>query len=136
MYVLDTNAFSALMAGQPQVVDRLARESRANVAVPHPVLAEVASGIERLPASRRRELLAARFDLLRNELARVEWTDAVTDAFGRIKALLEKRGQRIEDVDAAIAAHAAASGATLVTANLRQMVRVPGLAVESWLGGG
>jgi tRNA(fMet)-specific endonuclease VapC len=49
------------------------------------------------------------------------------------QALLEKRGQRIEDVDAAIAAHAAASGATLVTANLRQMVRVPGLTVESWL---
>jgi tRNA(fMet)-specific endonuclease VapC len=68
--------------------------------------------------------------------ARVEWTDAVTDAFGRIKALLEKRGQRIEDVDAAIAAHAVASGATLVTANLRQMVRVPGLAVESWLTSG
>jgi tRNA(fMet)-specific endonuclease VapC len=136
MYVLDTNAFSALMAGQPQVVDRLARESRANVAVPHPVLAEVAYGIERLPASRRRELLAGRFDLLRNELARVEWTDAVTDAFGRIKALLEKRGQRIEDFDAAIAAHAVASGATLVTANLRQMVRVPGLAVERWLTSG
>ena len=79
-YVLDTNALAALMAGQSQVVDRLARESRANVAVPHPVLAEV--------------------------------------------------------VYAAIAAHAAASGATLVTANLRQMVRVPGLTVESWLTAG
>jgi len=104
------------------------------VVVPQPVLAEVAYGIARLPASRRRESLAGRFELLSGELARIEWTDAVSEAFGRIKAVLEKRGQRIEDVDVAIAAHAAASGATLVTANLRQMARVPGLKVESWLG--
>jgi len=60
------------------------------------------------------------------------WTNAVSDAFGRIKATLEKRGQRIEDFDAAIAAHAVAAGATLITANTGHMVRVPGLRVDDW----
>ena len=34
--------------------------------------------------------------------------------------------------DAAIAAHALASGATLVTTNLDHMARVPGLQIEDW----
>ncbi len=45
---------------------------------------------------------------------------------------MERKGKRIEDFDAAIAAHALASGAMLVTANIGQMTRVPGLAVEDW----
>jgi tRNA(fMet)-specific endonuclease VapC len=49
-----------------------------------------------------------------------------------IKAVLEKRGQRIEDFDAAIAAHAVANDATLVTAKPEQMTRIPGLPVEDW----
>jgi len=59
-------------------------------------------------------------------------TDAVSERFGAIKAALERKGTRIEDFDAAIAAHALAEGAVLVTANLDDMVRVPGLAVEDW----
>jgi len=38
----------------------------------------------------------------------------------------------VEDFDAAIAAHALASGAKLVTANLDHMARVPGLQIEDW----
>ena len=45
---------------------------------------------------------------------------------------LERRGTRIEDFDAAIAAHALALDATLVTADLDHMIRVPGLRVEDW----
>jgi tRNA(fMet)-specific endonuclease VapC len=101
--------------------------------VPQPAIAEIAYGIERLPPSRRRTALQERLDLLRSQLPRCPWTDEVSEAFGRIKAALEKRGQRIEDLDAAIAAHAAATGATLVTANTGQMARIPGLRIENWL---
>ena len=131
-YVLDTNVVSALMKGLPQAVTRLARTSPVDVSVPQPVLAEIAYGIERLPRSARRERLQNRFDLVKAELPRAEWSDDVSDAFGRIKATLEKKGQRIEDIDAAIAAHAVALGATLVTANMKHMIRVPGLRVEDW----
>jgi tRNA(fMet)-specific endonuclease VapC len=131
-YVLDTNAVSALMKGEPRVVERLRATSRGDTAVPQPVVAEIAYGIERLPPSKRRESLQERFDLVRTELARVSWTDTVSERFGFIKATLEKRGQRIEDFDAAIAAHALAEDAVLVTANMIHMLRVSGLKVEDW----
>lgn len=130
--VLDTNAVSALMKGDPGIVERLKQRSKGEVSVPQPVLAEIAYGIERLPKSKRKEALQERFDLVRSELARSIWSDEVSECFGRIKATLEKKGQRIEDFDAAIAAHALAIGATLITANLDHMTRIPGLAVEDW----
>jgi tRNA(fMet)-specific endonuclease VapC len=96
------------------------------------VIAEIAYGIERLPQSKRRKRLQDRFDLVCMELARAAWTDAVSERFGLVKAALERTGQRIEDFDAAIAAHALTEGAILVTANLADMTRVPGLKVEDW----
>jgi len=131
-YVLDTNAVSALMKGDAQFVARLRSVSRADIAVPQPVLAEISYGIERLPKSKRREALQQRFDLVRVELARAGWTDSVSEHFGTVKAALEKRGKRIEDFDAAIAAHALAADAVLVTTNIDDMARIPGAKIEDW----
>ena len=86
IYVLDTNAVSALMKGTTAVVERLTATEPANVAVPQPVIAEIAYGIKRLPHSKRRTALQARFDLVCAELPREEWTDTVSDTYGRIKA--------------------------------------------------
>ncbi len=132
IYVLDTNAVSALMKANPGVVERLAATMPADVAIPQPVLAELAFGLERLPRSKRRVALQTRFDLVCAEIPRADWTDAVSQMFGRIKAALERRGTQIEDFDAAIAAHALALDATLVTANLDHTARIPGLRIEDW----
>ena len=134
-YVLDTNAVSALMKGDPRFVARLRQVSKEDVAVPYPVLAEIAYGIARLPRSRRRELLRERFDLVRAELPRVPWSDDVSEAFGTLKAQLERRGERVEDFDVAVAAHAVTTDAVLVTANLGHMRRMPGLRIEDWASG-
>ena len=131
-YVLDTNVVSEVMKRTPAVVRRLAEIDRVEVAIPQPVIAEICFGIERLPPSKWRSELHARFDLICAEVRRAEWTDSVSAAYGRIKAMLEKRGQRIEDFDAAIAAHALGHDATLVTANVDHMKRIPGLRVEDW----
>ena len=131
-YVLDTNAVSALMKGDVRVVDRLRTSSKGEAAIPQPVIAEIAYGIERLPRSKRRSVLEDRFELVRGELGRSPWTDAVSERFGSIKTTLEREGRRIEDFDAAIAAHALVEEAVLVTANLRDMTKVPGLKVEDW----
>lgn len=56
----------------------------------------------------------------------------MSERFGLVKAALERRGQRIEDFDAAIAAHALAEDAVLVTANAAHMLRVSGLKIEDW----
>lgn len=130
-YLLDTNAFSALMKGNPAVVARLRAVAKQNVSIPQPVLAEVAYGLARLPRSKRREALAKRFALLRDELVHATWTDDVSETFGATKALLERRGTRLEDFDVAIAAHALSTGAVLVTADTDHL-SVPGLVVEDW----
>lgn len=120
------------MRGDAAVIARLERQRADDVGVPQPVWAEIAYGIERLPASRKRQRLQARFELLRGRLASVSWSLDVSLKFGSIKAILERRGARIEDFDAAIAAHAVALDATLVTANHRHLGRVEHLSWEDW----
>jgi tRNA(fMet)-specific endonuclease VapC len=66
---------------------------------------------------------------------RLAWSDEVSERFGSVKAALEGAGTRLEDFDLAIAAHALAIDATLVTSNVEHMKRVKGLAVEDWCAG-
>src|SRR5262249_35308548 len=134
-YILDTSVVSALMASDPGVVNKLARLSRVDVAVPQPVFAEIAYGIERLPRSKRKDALRARFELVRDELRHAEWSDDVSETFGAIKASLERAGRRIEDFDAAVAAHAVAVGAVLVTRNAKHMARIDELEIQDWSAG-
>jgi len=130
--VLDTTAVSALMKGEPAAVDRLAALGRRAALLPQAVVSEVAYGLARLSRSKRRSRLEARFALVLSELPRAEWTDDVSWRFGSLKAELERRGERLEDLDVAVAAHAVAYEAVLVTENPRHMERVPGLSLESW----
>jgi len=131
-YVLDTNAVSLLMKGDPAVIARLKQLARTDVCLPQPVIAEIEYGLQRLGRSKRRDSLASRFELLKRELSRASWSDEVSEAFGTIKAALERRGARIEDFDAAVAAHALAEECVLVTANMKHMARVAGLTIEDW----
>jgi tRNA(fMet)-specific endonuclease VapC len=131
-YVLDTNTLSFLMQGEERVVRRLTARRRSDVLLPQPVVAEIAYGLARLPQSARRDRLRRRFQAFLGELARADWTDAVSFAFGEVKARLEQDGVRLEDLDVAVAAHSLALDATLVTDNLRHMARVPGLRLENW----
>jgi tRNA(fMet)-specific endonuclease VapC len=131
-YILDTNVVSAVMANEPWVVERLSGLARADVAIPQPVFAEIAYGIEHLPRSRRKDALRAQLELVRAEFVRALWSDEVSAAFGMIKAGLDRAGRRIEDFDAAIAAHALAVGAVLVTRNTRHMSRIRNLQIEDW----
>ena len=131
-YVLDTNTLSFVLAGDASVCRRMLSESRTDVRLPQPAAAEIEYGLARLPASRRRDRLIERFHVFLAEIPRMAWTDAVSRAFGAAKADLERRGVRIEDFDVAIAAHALAGDATLVTDNVDHMRRIPGLRIENW----
>jgi tRNA(fMet)-specific endonuclease VapC len=133
-YVLDTNTVSFLMRGEPTVSSRLTSRSRNDVLLPEPAIAEIEYGLARLPRSARQKRLRRRFGILLAEFGRAEWTDDVSRFFGEIKADLERRGSPIEDLDVAIAAHALATGATLVTDNVSHMDRIRGLRLENWLG--
>jgi predicted nucleic acid-binding protein len=121
------------MRSDARVLKRLEQSNRRDVMLPQPVIAEIAYGIARLPKSRRRQLLEGRFETIAGTFERIEWTDLVSDAFGRIKASLERKGLRIEDFDAAIAAHALANDGTLVTGNVKHMAGILDLRLEDWL---
>ena len=53
--------------------------------------------------------------------------------YAEIRTDLERRGVPIGAHDMLIAAHALSLDLTLVTANIREFARVPGLRVENWL---
>lgn len=130
--ILDTMTVSALMEGVPRTIDRLEAVERTHVLLPQPVVAEIRFGLERLPRSKRRARLEARFDGILRTVARAPWTDDVSACFGRIKASLRRAGRAIEDFDIAIAAHAVARDAILVTSNVEHMARVRGILLEDW----
>ncbi|TDI43633.1 MAG: type II toxin-antitoxin system VapC family toxin [Acidobacteria bacterium] len=121
-----------LMKGDPDVGRRLLAHKRTDVYVPQPVFAEIEYGLSRLGRSTRKGQLRARFDTISGQLQRLGWTDEVSRSFGVTKADLEKRGVRIEDFDVAIAAHALAGDATLVTDNVAHLKRIRNLRLENW----
>lgn len=131
-YVLDTSTVLALLKGRPAVVARLDIAGKEAVSVPHMVWAELAYGVERMPASNRKKVLQERCRLLRDELARAPWTDQVSEQFGIVKAGLEQGRGAIGDWEVAMASHALASGAVLVTADVGRLSRVQGLELEDW----
>jgi len=58
--------------------------------------------------------------------------DETPPVYGRLRAELERRGHPIGPFDTIIAAHALVLGCVLVTNNLREFRRVPGLRCEDW----
>ena len=58
---------------------------------------------------------------------------AAAAAYGPLRAVLEAAGTQIGPLDTQIAAHALALGVTLVSHNMREFVRVPGLRLTNWV---
>ena len=132
LFIVDTNVMSAIMRGDQEAEQRLLQQPRNAVYLAQPVIAEISFGLARLPRSRRKTDLVRRFDLLASVLPRAEWTDETSQSFGSTKADLEQRGQRLDDFDIAIAAHALALGAAVATRNVQHFSRIRGLEVATW----
>ena len=58
----------------------------------------------------------------------------VAEHYGRLRTELESAGKPIGAYDLLIAAHALSLGLTLVTNNVREFSRVPGLRLDNWAG--
>lgn len=52
---------------------------------------------------------------------------------GQLRAELEKKGQKIGCYDVLIGAHARSQGLIMVTNNVREFERIPGLRIEDWV---
>jgi len=65
----------------------------------------------------------------------LHYTARASQHYGAIRAALEKTGSTIGVNDLHIAAHTRSEGLTLVTPNLAEFERVPGLLTENWVSG-
>ena len=129
MFVLDTNTVAYFFRGEGRVGERLLATPPGEIALPAVVLYELQVGVEKsaAPARRRRQLerFAATVRLL-------PFAAREARAAARIRVALERRGTPIGPLDTLIAATALANGGTLVTRNVSEFGRVPGLTVEDW----
>lgn len=129
MKLLDTDTCIALLRGVAAVVDRRARVDDV-VATTWITVAELAYGAAKTRAPEANRALVRRFVVT---LPVLGLDAASTEIFGEVKALLERRGERLADADLLIGSIAAANGAAVVTGNRRHYHRFPGVVVEDWI---
>ena len=129
-YMLDTNIISDLIRNpQGKAAKRVAKVGEDNVCTSIIVAAELRYGCAKSGSER---LLKAVEDLL-GEIAVLPFDVPADAEYGGIRSALEAAGKPIGSNDLLIAAHAAATGATIVTANAGEFKRIRGLKVENWL---
>ncbi len=131
MYLLDTDTFSAIIKGHPQALAAYAKLDPETVKISVISVGEISFGISRHTLSASKQ---ARIRALLEDVEALPMDLAAADIYGSIKADLLKRGEPIGGNDFWIAAHALALGAILVTGNVREFKRVPGLKLENWVG--
>lgn len=133
MIALDTDVISELLRPRPAsgLIDKLRDVPPQEQSTTAITLGELSYGAEKAGRpelyDRALSLLAGTAVLPFDHLAAV-W-------YGRIRAQLERQGQRLADPDLRIAATALARNATLITGNIRHFTRVPGLTVQDWIRG-
>lgn len=133
-YMLDTCICSFIMREQPaSVISRLAIEvERGNrIVVSAVTYAEMRYGQIGKKASAKHTSLADEF--VKRLDAVLPWDKQAVDATVELMQVLAKAGTPIGANDSAIAGHAIASTCTLVTNNVREFSRIPGLVYEDWV---
>ena len=131
-WMLDTNICIAIIRRQPEVaIKRLRGKSVGQVGVSAVTVAELQYGAAKSTRPEAARSALAEF-LLPLEVA--PFDEAACVRYGMVRAKLEAAGKTIGPLDTLIAAHALSLGVVLVTNNLREFRRVPGLTVEDWVG--
>lgn len=128
MYLLDTNICISIIREKPASVLTHFRKIRpGDVGISVITLCELEYGVENSSnVARNREAL----DLFVLPLAVFSLTPPVAEEYGRIRHATRKK--QVSAYDLLIAAHAIQLGLTLVTNNIREFNRVPGLRCENW----
>lgn len=129
-YLLDTNIVSDLVRNpQGVIAARIAKLGEASVFTSIIVTAELHFGLAR----NRSDRLAGQLQTVLSGLDILPWDAPADERYGEIRAFLQGKGKLIGANDLLIAAHALALDVTLVSDNVREFSRVPGLKLENWL---
>lgn len=129
-YLLDTNIFIAAMKGADAVRPKLEQTPLSAIVLSPVVLGELELGVAK---STYRESNAARLAKLVERIEVAPLDGRVSRTYAQVRAHLERLGTPIGANDFWIAAQGLALGAVVVTDNLAEFTRVPGLITENWL---
>lgn len=128
-FMLDTNMCIYLIKNQPEIVSRrFAQCYVGDVVMSAITYAELEYGVAAAvnPGHERNNLAN-----LIEDIPVVPFDSAAAAAYGPLR--FATRESRKDQLDKLIAAHAVALGVTLVTNNLRDFAKYPGVVTESWL---
>ncbi len=133
MYLLDTNACIHLINQKPgyeRILRRMDGLEHGQVVISSITTAELHFGVEASAQVERNRLKLERF-LAAFDVA--PFNEAASRRYGAVRAYLKARGTPIGPLDTLIAGHALMLNATVVTNNIGEFARVPGLSVEDWM---
>jgi len=129
-YMLDTNICIYVIKNRPARLRDRFNEVADQLCISIVTLAELIYGAEK--SARPHQNLTAvkqfceRLDVL-------PFAERAATHYGQLWAELERAGQPIGTHDMMIGGHARSEGLTVVTNNLREFQRMPGLRLENWL---
>jgi tRNA(fMet)-specific endonuclease VapC len=130
-YLLDTNIVSDLINnGRRSAVAGMLDRHGALICTSIIVAGEIRYGV----AKKGSRALAERADAILKALPFCPFGEPVDHHYGEIRVELERRGTPIGPNDLLIAAQCRALDLCLITANVGEFSRVPGLRIENWLG--
>ncbi len=131
-YLLDTNIAIYVMRQTPLSVLAPFSQNSAAMALSSISVAELIYGAEKSSAVARN---LASVDEFCSQVTVLDYGRPAAAHYGNIRAALQRSGTPIGNNDLQIAAHARSAGLTLVSNNLREFERVPGLLMENWVAG-
>lgn len=130
IYMLDTNICIYAMKKKPEkVLQRLKSELDNEVCISSITLAELEYGMKHSSNPAKNEQALLRFLV---PFSVLPFGAAAASEYGEIRAYLQSQGTPIGPLDMLIAGHARAEKLILVTNNVREFERVPGLEIENW----
>jgi tRNA(fMet)-specific endonuclease VapC len=131
-YLLDTNICIYIKNHRPaEVLARFSKLPPGKVAMSAITFGELSFGAEKSSKPKETRHILEQLVSLIPVLALDE---VASMHYGKIRQLLQASGKRIGNNDLWIASHAIASKLILVTNNVTEFERVPGLKVENWIG--
>jgi len=129
-YLLDTNTCIFIINRKPEGVRQIMQSIPIGaIAVSAVTISELEYGVAKSAASKKNQAALSKFLM---PLEAIAYDESAARFYGATRAHLEKKGTPIGSMDLMIAAHALSLGLIVVTNNVREFKRVPGLKVEDW----
>jgi tRNA(fMet)-specific endonuclease VapC len=129
-YMLDTNMCIYITKHRPpEVRARFERLKPGQLVMSAITYGELSYGVSK---SNHRAEAFAHLEELVQDIPVEELNSRAAEAYGEIRATLERQGRLIGNNDLWIGAHALALNLTLATNNEREFSRIPGLSLENW----